>query len=342
MTVSLCNANIKPINMNDVEIYLSSIPDLCMPNSINLEITNWCNLKCNFCINHEDTFRKKGFMSEELFDALIMQIKPETLITICGIGEPTIHPKFATFLNKLKVFDKVNLVTNGQNLKEDIIKSIVESSISKLSISLDYFDSQEYSNNKHGSLDKVLNGVDLLLQKRNEANSNLILQINMLAEENKEKQIEEAISYFNKKLNKKDFVYTRHIKTLGGLVNIKRMADDNSWLYLEQFRERLSKKVNVEKYQVENWCKYLGIKQQLTKRIVCRHPFYYCMVLWNGRVSACCIDFNGQPILGDLNNNTMSEIWNGARAKQFREDMKKMIFSSYPLCRKCKEWYKCS
>ena len=37
-----------------------------LPKAINLEISNTCNLKCIFCINHHPNFRKKGFMPQEL------------------------------------------------------------------------------------------------------------------------------------------------------------------------------------------------------------------------------------------------------------------------------------
>ena len=33
-------------------------------------------------------------------------------------------------------------------------------------------------------------------------------------------------------------------------------------------------------------------------------------VLWDGRVSLCCADFDGRHILGDLRSSTISEIWN--------------------------------
>ena len=42
----------------------------------------------------------------------------------------------------------------------------------------------------------------------------------------------------------------------------------------------------------------------------CYRPWLTFTVLWDGRVSLCCADFDGKTILGDLNTSTIQEIWN--------------------------------
>ena len=59
-------------------------------------------------------------MSEIFFNKLTNELPENTLITLCGIGEPTLHPQFLNFLKKLESkFNNFYLVTNGQNLNDE-------------------------------------------------------------------------------------------------------------------------------------------------------------------------------------------------------------------------------
>jgi hypothetical protein len=58
-------------------------------------------------------------------------------------------------------------------------------------------------------------------------------------------------------------------------------------------------------------------------------------VLWDGRVTACCYDFNGAMILGDLKRQTIAEIWQGERYRRLRRAQETEDFSQFPLCRDC-------
>lgn len=51
----------------------------------------------------------------------------------------------------------------------------------------------------------------------------------------------------------------------------------------------------------------------------CDRIFRSMTVLWDGRVSLCCMDSEGEHILGDLKKSSLFEIWNGLEAKKYRE-----------------------
>jgi radical SAM protein with 4Fe4S-binding SPASM domain len=56
-------------------------------------------------------------------------------------------------------------------------------------------------------------------------------------------------------------------------------------------------------------------------------------VLWDGRVSLCCADFDGRNVLGDLNTSTIQEIWN---AEPYRNARRQHLESGGPdICRSC-------
>lgn len=62
-----------------------------------IEITNVCNLSCNFC---PQTCRLPEFMSIETFIKILDQIKPYTDYIYFHVkGEPLLHPKLREFLD---------------------------------------------------------------------------------------------------------------------------------------------------------------------------------------------------------------------------------------------------
>jgi MoaA/NifB/PqqE/SkfB family radical SAM enzyme len=78
---------------------------------------------------------------------------------------------------------------------------------------------------------------------------------------------------------------------------------------------------------------------QMGKKIVsvCYFPWTSMSVLWDGRVVTCCMDSNGVQVLGDLNSQTVKEVWTGPVLTGLRDDFKKLQYDAYPVCRSC-DW----
>jgi len=57
-------------------------------------------------------------------------------------------------------------------------------------------------------------------------------------------------------------------------------------------------------------------------------------ILWDGRVCLCCLDNEGEVILGDANKEHLRDIWNGEKAKFYRQSHLSGNFD-IPLCRDC-------
>jgi radical SAM protein with 4Fe4S-binding SPASM domain len=98
---------------------------------IYIEITNVCNLSCEFCIPHH---RENRFMNLNEFEEILNKIDSYTKYIYLHVkGEPLLHPQIKEFI-KL-AYDKgfkINLTTNGTLLKEhlDITKYIRQINIS--------------------------------------------------------------------------------------------------------------------------------------------------------------------------------------------------------------------
>ena len=65
----------------------------------------------------------------------------------------------------------------------------------------------------------------------------------------------------------------------------------------------------------------------------CYRPWLTFTVLWDGRVSLCCADFDGRVVLGDLRTSSIEAIWN---AEPYRAARRQHLESGGPdICRSC-------
>ena len=70
------------------------------------------------------------------------------------------------------------------------------------------------------------------------------------------------------------------------------------------------------------------------KRPPCMFPWVDAVVLWNGDVTCCCMDFDGKRVMGNLQKQKMRDIWNGDMAKRMRLENAVGNYSN-ALCRNC-------
>ena len=99
------------------------------PESVVVELTNHCNARCEYCTNRFMK-REKGFMSGDVFQKIIGEcsnLKDLKSIEPQMHGEPTLHPEFMDYIRYigLKVpHAKINLISNGIFLTEEIVASV--------------------------------------------------------------------------------------------------------------------------------------------------------------------------------------------------------------------------
>lgn len=108
--------------------------------NLNLELTDLCNVKCNFCGQAETPkvhgYQANKFMSWETWTASIDGLADfEEDIALCPhwLGEPTLHPEFGRFLRYAfdnnagnRLFRHFKLHTNGTLLDDERIDTILD------------------------------------------------------------------------------------------------------------------------------------------------------------------------------------------------------------------------
>lgn len=131
-----------------------------------IEVTNKCNLDCITCIR-SSWKSSQGYMSKQLFESILQQIKElSSLQTVHfgGFGEPLSHPHILDFIAALKKQKlRVEMITNGFLLTEEIGEALVQLDLDRLVISLDGSDETSFNDIRlGGEFNQVIENIRLL------------------------------------------------------------------------------------------------------------------------------------------------------------------------------------
>ncbi len=297
---------------------LKSALPLSMPIAIQIEPTNHCNYRCFFCPTGDKSLlqkvsRPKGYMSFKLFKKIINDICEMSKITKSKIksillwkdGEPLLHkdlPSMISYAKTKSASQYIAVTTNGSFLKNDMLHNLVESGLDVLKISI-----QSLTN--------------VGLKKTTQANFTI-------------EEIKENIKNFFDLKNKKK----RKIKVVISYVDSISIQQDVRKKFLKDYGE-ISDQVIIGR--IHEWSRSdddwnLGVFNNEEKTpIVCPEPFSKLSINFNGTVSVCCVDWSHGTLVGDLNNESFYDIWNGNQLKDFRMLHLKGKRSEIGACKNC-------
>ena len=115
-------------------------------------------------------------------------------------------------------------------------------------------------------------------------------------------------------------------KLILSFVRQNNSADEQA--FIEHWRN-IADKIHIT--ELHNWAGTLNHESDVN--YPCYRPWLTFTVLWDGRVSLCCADFDGKTVLGDLNTQTIEEVWN---SEPFRAVRREHLESGGPdVCRAC-------
>jgi len=275
-----------------------------------IEITNVCNLSCNFC---PKTKRKLMFMDEEKFSSVIKSIKPYTdYVYFHLMGEPFLNPKLSEFLEICKENSlKVNITTNGtliNNVRELLIK---EPALRQVNISLHSFE----ANDEVISLENYVDNIIAFIKEANER-SNIICSIRLWNMD--------SIELKGSNNHNTEIIHMLEEK-LGLDFNLVEKLIENPGI-------KLRKNVYLNMAEKFEW-------PDISRDLIDEKVFCYGLrdqmgVLVDGTVVPCCLDSEGNIPLGNLFNESLENILNSKRAMALYDGFSKRC-AVEDLCKKC-------
>jgi MoaA/NifB/PqqE/SkfB family radical SAM enzyme len=113
---------------------------------LTIELTTDCNLKCAGCprtISIAENNWSNIHMPLETFKGVLDHIPPTNMVTLHGIGEPTLHPDFLEIVRLAKTsqkFQRIKITTNGLTRSPEFLAQSVAAGLDEIWVSVDSFD----------------------------------------------------------------------------------------------------------------------------------------------------------------------------------------------------------
>ena len=146
--------------------YKNPLKNAKMPLRYFFELTYRCNLKCPYCYVGCD--RNKDELTTQEWFKIIKQIPFYSFVTLVG-GEPLLRSDFKEILFECskKILGKMNVVTNGILINDDIIDAFIKSKMMLLSVSLDGWGKMHDKNRAaEGIFEKIKSNLDNLNDRK--------------------------------------------------------------------------------------------------------------------------------------------------------------------------------
>lgn len=255
---------------------------------IDIEIYNVCNLRCIMC-PYSDMTREKVQMSMDLFRKIIDDAAANGIkeVGFSNYNEPLLDTLLFERIRYAKSEGlRVHFFSNGTLLTEDRIDALLDSGLDSIECSFDGATKETYERIRVGAdFEKTKNGIIQLIEERD-----------------------------RRELAKPS-------------VTIFFVAQKDNYHEAERFKQFWKQLANNVSYAVVDSRKTgeLLPDELASKRIKpkylypCISVFQKLTVLSNGKVALCCFDYDGKAILGDLNKQTINEVWNSDEYKEIRE-----------------------
>ncbi|MBU0995475.1 MAG: radical SAM protein [Proteobacteria bacterium] len=307
------------------------------PPVLQIETTNHCNLKCTMCPRSSMT-RKKGFMDMALwirilegwrnkkiadpsthlvFNTPYTLAYPGGMIKSFFMGEPLLHPAFDVMIHTAKASGaRVVIQTNGVLLHQpDIRYRLLNARPDGIAISLDGLDGNTYNTIRKGSdWERILASIKLLHRERTEMGltQSVVINISTIFPEETKENVNRALAFLDPVRPYVDYV--------------KGITLDRS------FDPVFFKGANnaMQKY-IKKPSQALPVSRSL-----CDEPLEKLNILWDGTVTPCCHDIDGQMKLGDATQDRIDDIWQGDQVKSLHLALLNHDIQNYPLCQACK------
>ena len=266
------------------------------PNMIHIEPTNHCNLGCIMCPQPNEMQRIKGMMNLDLYKSIIDELKdtPAEFVYLHQFGESLLHKKITDMIDYASENGlQVGMSTNGTLLNEKISERILNSKLDFLTLSLDGATEESY--------DKIRPGVGIYTK--------------VAGWKNVEKNIFNFLD-LRKKLNSKVHIVAQTISMKGNenaIDVLKNKFDKYDITFSNKpFNEWGGKVEEINNLSTNE-------KPIDPDRILCEKPWRLLTITWNGEVVPCTRYFDNQDTYGKFPEQSLREIWNSDKAKNYRK-----------------------
>jgi len=317
----LCNSKDDKIKENlwfKTELLRSKLPYVEQ-----IETTNLCSFSCVMCPRGQGKMtRNNKEMSMDLFKSIVSQIEyswkkqlntkrdpklilnsidyiEEVGLRLHHFGSPLLDKRLIERIEYIKKYCSfpIHMSISAEHLSQNISNSLLNTNIERLVIALDGNDQDSYASVRGPNVnyDKACENINYLISLKKNKKANTIIDIQYI----NLNQNQNEIYLFEKKWNK--IGVNSVIKPFFPYPDIPKYVQNNDDAFSD----------------------------------FCIWPLLSIVITAEGFVVPCCADYNAENIIGNLNNESLENIWNGSKYRDFRRKFFFASFDQNSLCSRC-------
>lgn len=290
-------AEIKPICGLE-RVKLSEVIPLPTPFTLFVFPTTFCNFKCNYCghsLGFEKMKEQYNFepqnMSMDTYIRVIEQAKefPNKfkVLSLTGHGEPLVNknlPKMIEIAKQANIAERIEIITNASLLTQETTHALIDAGLDTIRISLQGLSSSKYKEVCDYSVDFDVFIDNIKYFYENKKQCNVFVKVMDIALDKGEDE-----KFYNLFSSISDRMFIEECRPVYDGVDYSP----------DVF-------ITADRYGREH-----------KKREVCPLPFFMMGIFPNGDVEPC--DTIYKPvILGNVNNDTLINMWNGKMLREFQ------------------------
>lgn len=294
---------------------LEKVIPLETPLVIFVDPSDACNFKCRFCpTSDRDLMKSVGRPWKQLSFDLFKKIADDMarfpgkveVLRLYKDGEPLINKNLVDMIlyaKQVGASRRIDTTTNASLLTKEKSKQLAEAGLDRINISVYGVSNEHYTD---------FSGVKLEFER--------VLE------------------------NIREFYEVRGSCEMLVKINGDTLTDAEKQLFLDQFGD-ITDKIYIE-HTMACWPEFelrgvqvnknSGIYSQNIKEVdACPYPFYSFAINSDGLVSVCFLDWAKKMIVGDVNQESLGDVWNGSQMKSYRKMFLEGLRKGHPQCGAC-------
>lgn len=271
-----------------------------------------CNAECPHCpytnSNIRDEYKDQPYMSEETFKRIADEAGSyNSYLRISGGGEPMLHPKAVELLVYAKnVGCKVGLITNGSAFTVKGTQALLDAGVDMIEFSVDASDPDTYAWVRKGlDWDKLLRNTKRMVEYRNRICSMSKIIASGINQDGVD--IDDVEKFWINEIGVDNFI-KRKFLTWGENTTLDDSNSADTTLYLD------------------------------TDSVPCPFIFERLNIDSRGNVMVCGYDIAANTNMGNINQQSLKEIWHGEGFEYYRKLHLANRGKEISLCSTCPDW----
>ena len=298
-------------------VTLKEVLPLDTPLSLNIEASRACNIKCIYCVHSlskeilSNIDFKPQIMDRNLYFKIVDDCKAFNkqikTIRFSGYGEPLMNKhlaKMIAYTKQSEICNQITVFTNALLLNNETSEAIISAGIDVFRITIQGLSAKEYKKNAGVENDykRLLENLEYLYKVR--GGCRIFIKMLNFAVDGKEEIFYDMFGDLC------DEIAIENVTEIGNDIDFSDIIQKKNKLIVTGEHE-----MNVVR--------------------VCPYPFYMLTINADGKVSACCKALDKAFLVGNVQRESLNEIWDNNRMNDFRVFQLKHTRFKHDICRNC-------